>query len=72
MLKHWAAIVGDFQEFYGLDLSSGVLAERSWHWFADRITGLLTKPPVVSRLSDGKLNQIPQTRLGFALNPPKK
>ena len=54
-----------------MDLSSGVLKSRSWRWFTSRVTGLLTKPPVVAKLNDGKFHQIPQTRLGLALNPVK-
>ena len=51
----------------GIDLSCGVLEERSWLWFRTRITGLLSKPPGFT--PDGR--QMPLTRLGMAINPPK-
>jgi len=69
ILIHWNAIEADFQDM-GIDFGSGVLCERSWFWFTTRISGLLSKPPVVAKLGDGKYHEIPQTRLGMALNPP--
>lgn len=70
ILHYWNAIEADFQDL-GIDFGSGILRERSWRWFTVRVTGLLTKPPVVTKLNDGKYHQIPQTRLGLALNPVK-
>lgn len=48
-----------------MDLSSGILRERSWRWLQVRIFGLLSKPP--GFLPDGRA--IASTRLGLALHP---
>lgn len=40
-------VESDFQERYGVDLSSGILRERTGRWLRDRLLGLLT---VESRL----------------------
>ncbi|XIG72024.1 hypothetical protein C1N81_00410 (plasmid) [Streptomyces sp. SGAir0957] len=36
-------------EVYGLDLSSGVMRERTWRWFLIRLYGLLSADSRVSR-----------------------
>jgi hypothetical protein len=66
ILTHWNAIEADFQDL-GIDLASGILRERSWRWFAVRVMGLINKPP--GFMPDGA--QMPLTRIGLALNPPK-
>jgi hypothetical protein len=55
----------------GIDLSSGIMRERSWRWFSVRVSGLLNKPPSLIVTPDGKVHSIPSTRLGAALYPPE-
>jgi hypothetical protein len=51
-------VESDFAEHYGLDLSCGLLEERSARWLAVRVRGLL--------------DQTIRSRLRLALYPPKK
>jgi hypothetical protein len=43
---------------------------RSWRWLWVRIVGLLSVPPVILFVPDGRQLRIPQTRLALALEPP--
>lgn len=52
-----------------------MLRRRSWRWLRTRIIGLLDVPPAYLTVptDEGmKLVPVPQTRLGYALNPPGK
>lgn len=42
LLRQWDLIEADFQSHYGIDLSGGVLKDRSWRWLRTRILGLLS------------------------------
>lgn len=49
LLGQWPLVEADFQETYGLDLSGGLLGERSWRWFQVRLYGLLSADSRLSR-----------------------
>lgn len=49
LLAQWDRVECDFQEHYGIDLSSGVLEHRSWRWFRVRLVGLLSTDSRTSR-----------------------
>lgn len=50
MLAQWPLIEADFQQTYGLDLSTpGLLQERSWRWLKCRIFGLLSAETRLNR-----------------------
>ncbi|OZC55060.1 hypothetical protein CH289_07650 [Rhodococcus sp. RS1C4] len=44
MLEHWELVELDFQQFFGIDLESGILKERSFRWLNARVWGVLTEP----------------------------
>ncbi|MEH0428850.1 hypothetical protein QBB34_21445 [Streptomyces stelliscabiei] len=49
-MGQWPLVEADFQETYGLDLSTpGLLADRSWRWFLTRLYGLLSAESRISR-----------------------
>ncbi|WLP90259.1 hypothetical protein [Gordonia sp. NB41Y] len=41
LLDHWSAIELDLQTA-GIDVESGILAERTWRWLELRIIGCVT------------------------------
>lgn len=43
ILGAWPAVELDLQD-WGIDVESGVLAERSWRWLATRLQGLVSTP----------------------------
>lgn len=53
-----------------MDLSDPATKSRSWRWLQTRILGLLTAPPVVFYDPANRLQRVPQTRIGLALDPP--
>lgn len=66
LLERWALVEADLHDRYGVDCDR--LDGRTWRWLRARIVGLLTVPPVAA--PDG--TPLPQTRIGWALNPPDK
>lgn len=64
VLAEWGSVEADLHDRYGIDCDR--LEGRTWRWLRTRIVGLLTVPPIVA--PDG--TPIPQTRVGWALNPP--
>jgi hypothetical protein len=46
------------------------LRQRTYRWLKVRILGLLDVPPAIVYLPDGRFIEVPQTRLGLALEPP--
>lgn len=69
ILEQWALVEADLQD-HGVDVYA-VRHSRSWRWLQARILGLLTVPPFVFYDPAGKLQRVPQTRLGLALDPPE-
>jgi hypothetical protein len=42
-------VEADFQDTHHIDLSSGILRERSWRWFLVRLYGLLSADSRIAR-----------------------
>jgi hypothetical protein len=56
---------------HGVDVGDAkLMRRRSYRWLKVRILGLLDLPPAITYLPDGRFLHIPQTRLGYALDPP--
>lgn len=49
-LEVWGLVELDFQKEYGIDLSSGILKQRSWRWLRLRMVGLLSIESRVQRV----------------------
>lgn len=59
LLRVWTLVEIDFQQVYGIDLSTpGLLDERSWRWLLVRLYGLLSTKGRVQRV----LNPTPQEK----------
>lgn len=48
ILEQWVSVTHDLHEVYGIDVESGILRERTWKWFEDKITDLLLRGPRLS------------------------
>ena len=48
-----------------------LLAHRTWRWLRIRILSLLDVPPAIVIAGD-KVLTVPQTRIGYTLDPPWK
>jgi hypothetical protein len=44
ILERWIAVELDLHEFFGIDVESGVLHDRTWRWLALRIRDLIDRP----------------------------
>ncbi|QJT07164.1 hypothetical protein G9272_32040 [Streptomyces asoensis] len=42
LLAQWPLIEADLHQVYGIDVESGVLAQRTWRWLQLRILALLS------------------------------
>lgn len=66
LYDHWAEIILDIHELFGVDLDDDdVRARISWHWFETRVEGLIGAPPR-AWFPDG--HAIPSNRLQWALS----
>ncbi len=62
-LEHWVLVEIDFQQVYGIDLSTpGLLESRTWRWMVARIVGLLSTEGRVQRV----LNPTPEQKKAAA------
>lgn len=75
ILENWRLVEADLHEVYGIDTSdTALMAGRPWRWLAQRIVSLLDRPPILVGYQSGdrqKFRQVPSTRIGLLLNPPK-
>lgn len=63
MLEHWVLVELDFQQVYGLDLSTpGLLQSRTWRWMTARMVGLLSTEGRIQRV----LNPTPEQKKAAA------
>lgn len=62
----------DLHDRYGLDVEDHqLLRARTWRWLRTRVVQLLSVPPTLVPLPDGRTITVPATRVGLALDPPK-
>ncbi|QDH47619.1 tail assembly chaperone [Gordonia phage Madeline] len=45
ILEQWVFLAHDLFEVYGIDVESGILRERPWKWFEDKVIDLLFRGP---------------------------
>ena len=63
----------DLHSVYGLDVEDRqLLRARTWRWLRMRVVELLSLPPTVVPFPDGATVTVPATRIGLALEPPKR
>ena len=48
ILDQWVSVTHDLHEVYGIDVESGILRERTWKWFEDKVIDLLVRGPRLS------------------------
>lgn len=59
MLDNWGLVELDFQQVYGIDLSTpGLLQSRTWRWMTMRMRGLLSTEGRIQRV----LNPTPEQK----------
>lgn len=59
IIEHWALVELDFQQIYGIDLSTpGLLRSRTWRWMTLRLVGLLSTEGRIQRV----LNPTPEQK----------
>lgn len=49
ILTHWNAVESDLHDTFGVDVESGILAQRSWRWLNLRILDLINQPSRLRR-----------------------
>lgn len=49
IFEHWAHVVPDLAEVYGVDLYDSAYADRPWPWLRGLILGLLHRSSALSR-----------------------
>ena len=63
LLRVWTLVEIDFQQVYGIDLSTpGLLESRTWRWIVARIVGLLSTEGRIQRV----LNPTPEQKKAAA------
>ena len=48
ILERWLMVELDLHELYGIDVHSGILTQRPWHWLETRVIDLLGRGPRLS------------------------
>ncbi|AYQ99157.1 tail assembly chaperone [Gordonia phage Bialota] len=48
ILEQWVFLAHDLLEVYGIDVESGILRERTWKWFEDKVIDMLFRGPRLS------------------------
>lgn len=41
LLEQWTPLALDLHAKFGIDVASGILSERTWDWFEDRVLALV-------------------------------
>lgn len=49
LLERWTAITIDLHAVFGVDVASGILSERTWAWFEDRVIALIGRGGALDR-----------------------
>lgn len=65
-------VEADLHDIYGVDITDPTIrSTKTWRWAKARITGLLTRPPMVAgQQQDGSPILLQTTRIGLQLQPP--
>lgn len=49
LLEQWTAITIDLHATFGIDVASGILRQRTWWWFEDRVIALIGRGGALDR-----------------------
>jgi len=69
IFDNWGLVEADLHDRFGIDIEDRVLMRsRPWRWLKSRILALFSVPPLIVPAEPPIV--IPQTRIGFVLDPP--
>lgn len=58
ILEQWVFLAHDLLEVYGIDVGSGILRERTWKWFEDKVVDMLFRGPRLSAWKSHRSNVV--------------